>query len=202
MAAQGIAQDKIFVCGMSLKPTGAVNIEEIKTRLGILPGEKVALVAGGSLGAGLSEDLIRDLSAEPKVKVVVVCGKNQAAYQKFKSGFSGKNVVVFGYYSPMDELYAAADIFITKPGGLSVSEALRYRLPMAISYLLPGQEKYNFDYLLSRHLIMPPAGNLLASIQSELATGGFKISLEVNNQIGIILGKPEVLVEAVTRALS
>lgn len=201
MVKLGVPAAKIFICGMMLKPRLAINIQEIKDRLNILPGDKVTLVAGGSLGAGLSVKFIGRLANLPQVKVIVVCGKNKNVYEKFKSEFFGKNVLVFGYYSPMEELYAIADIFITKPGGLSVSEALGYCLPILVNYLLPGQEKYNFDYLLSQHLIMPKTENLLASVLSELRTGVFKRALKANNQINAILGKPEVLADAVTRVL-
>ena len=42
----------------------------------------------------------------------------------------------------------AADIVVTKPGGLTVSEALACGLPMVIMNPIPGQETRNSDYLL------------------------------------------------------
>ena len=48
----------------------------------------------------------------------------------------------------MDELMAAADIVLTKPGGLTTSEVLARGAAMAIVNPIPGQESRNSDYLL------------------------------------------------------
>ena len=42
----------------------------------------------------------------------------------------------------------AADLVVTKPGGLSVSECLAKRRPMLLVSPIPGQEERNADYLL------------------------------------------------------
>jgi processive 1,2-diacylglycerol beta-glucosyltransferase len=44
-------------------------------------------------------------------------------------------------------LMSAADIVITKAGGLTVSEALTKRLPIIIYKPIPGQEQENAAYL-------------------------------------------------------
>ncbi len=48
----------------------------------------------------------------------------------------------------MDELLAAADLVVTKPGGLTVSEALARGVGIVIIKPIPGQEQRNSDYLL------------------------------------------------------
>jgi processive 1,2-diacylglycerol beta-glucosyltransferase len=48
----------------------------------------------------------------------------------------------------MDELMAVADLVVTKPGGLTTSEALAVGLPLVVTYPVPGQEERNSDYLL------------------------------------------------------
>jgi processive 1,2-diacylglycerol beta-glucosyltransferase len=42
----------------------------------------------------------------------------------------------------------AADLVVTKPGGLSVSECLAKERPMLLVSPIPGQEERNADYLL------------------------------------------------------
>ncbi len=44
---------------------------------------------------------------------------------------------------------SASDCLITKPGGLSSSEALAKRLPMIIMDPIPGQEERNTEFLLN-----------------------------------------------------
>ena len=44
----------------------------------------------------------------------------------------------------------AADAFVTKPGGLSVAEALVAAIPMVLCKPLPGQEERNARFLIER----------------------------------------------------
>ena len=53
----------------------------------------------------------------------------------------------------MDDLYNRVDAIITKPGGVTVSEALRKRIPIFIHSALPGQEDINLQYLTENHLV-------------------------------------------------
>jgi processive 1,2-diacylglycerol beta-glucosyltransferase len=50
----------------------------------------------------------------------------------------------------MHELMAVADLIITKPGGLTSSEALALGKPLFILDPIPGQEAANSDFLLER----------------------------------------------------
>src|SRR5947209_20205570 len=50
----------------------------------------------------------------------------------------------------MHELMAVADLIITKPGGLTTSEALAMGKPLFILNPIPGQEAANSDFLLER----------------------------------------------------
>ena len=55
---------------------------------------------------------------------------------------------VVGFTDRMRDLMAVADLLVTKPGGLTVSEALACGLPMALISPIPGQEVRNADFLL------------------------------------------------------
>src|SRR5205823_612658 len=57
---------------------------------------------------------------------------------------------VLGFASNMHELMAIADLIITKPGGLTSSEALALGKPLFILNPIPGQEAANSDFLLER----------------------------------------------------
>jgi processive 1,2-diacylglycerol beta-glucosyltransferase len=48
----------------------------------------------------------------------------------------------------MDELRAAADLVVSKPGGLTTSEALSRGAAMVVVNPIPGQESRNSDFLL------------------------------------------------------
>lgn len=46
----------------------------------------------------------------------------------------------------------ASDIIITKPGGLTVTEALACNIPMAVFDAIPGQEEENAEFLLKHNM--------------------------------------------------
>lgn len=178
MVSLGISAKKIFVCGMNLPKIESLN--NAKTKFGISPEQKVILVASGSLGLGLNKELIEKLAKERNVKVMVVCGKNQQEYEQLKSNPKLSTVIILPFYSPMAELYKIADVFVSKPGGLSTAEALQFKLPIAMAFALPGQEKLNYEYLLKYNLVMPKSKNLLLQITKELTDGEFKNQLKNN----------------------
>jgi processive 1,2-diacylglycerol beta-glucosyltransferase len=214
MVELGIDEKNIYVCGITLKHRETLNIDEIKTRLNINPKDSVALFASGSLGIGSSAQGLLDtvnsvaskLKPEQNFIGIIVCGKNQQLKTDLEKLNNNPRIKVFGYYSPMSELYSISDIFVTKPGGLSVSESLQWNLPLLITHYLPGQEKLNYNYLYDRQIIMPldlseiTKDSILKLIVSELETHEFKNSLKTNQHRTAIVSenqdKPPV-VEAI-----
>lgn len=199
MVKLGIPADKIAVCGILMPPQKQVDTQTVKNKLGISPEEKVVLVGGGSLGVGLDQDVIKDLSKQPNTKIIAVCGKNEKLFLQLNGG--SNNVIVLGYYSPMDELYAIADIFVSKPGGLSTAEALRWRLPVMVMQMLPGQEELNYEYLQDKGLIMPEPIIAAAEIKEQLVSGSFKKLLAQNPSLKLVEPKPEALIKAIQELL-
>ena len=55
----------------------------------------------------------------------------------------------YGYSDKIDLLMDAADCIVTKPGGLTTSEALAKGLPMIMNNPVPGQEDRNVEFLLN-----------------------------------------------------
>ncbi len=164
MVRRGVLADKIFVCGMTLKPKLEVNVNEVRQKLNIRTEEKVVLVGSGSLGTGFKEGLLDQLSKIANTKVLVACGKNEEYKKYLEKKYSQTNILPLGYYSPMGELYAIADVFFTKPGGLTVAESLQYNLPTIITHILPGQEQLNLDYLLPKELVEQVSGSVIEQI--------------------------------------
>ncbi len=200
MVKLGIPADRVHVCGMTLADCPPIDKEHVRQKLGIKPDEKVILAGSGSLGTGFDESVLRDLVALPSTRVIVVCGKNAGAFQHLNSVLEGTSAVVLGFYSPMCELYSIADIFISKPGGLSTTEALSFKLPILVSHMLPGQEELNYTYLVEKGLVMPEPINIAAEAAEELMTGKFREQLKENTNIAEVLGDRKVLVESVMNA--
>jgi len=115
----------------------------LKENLGLKDGVFTVLVATGSFGIGPIEEIIEQL---PGIQVIVVCGHNKNLYQRLKRK-EKELVKICGLVDNMDELMAVSDVMITKPGGLSISEALVSGLPLMFFNAIPGQETNNVNVL-------------------------------------------------------
>lgn len=99
-----------------------------------------ALVITGSFGFSIIEKIVRLLHR--KIKLFVVCGNNRKLYQRLKKK-RYFHVLVFQFTGDIANLMAESDIIITKPGGLTISEALIMELPMIFIDGIYGQEIEN-----------------------------------------------------------
>ena len=88
----------------------------------------------------------------PKGAVLTVaCGTNERLKKKLEKA-ERANLRVLGYTDKISQLMDSADLYMTKPGGLSVTEAAVKRLPMLFVDAVSGCETYNKNFFLSRHM--------------------------------------------------
>jgi len=121
-----------------------------KESLGLDPGKPCVLLMGGSMGYG---DMVSNFTLldnmEQDFSIIVVCGSNKKQYDEISSLNFKKDVRLFGFTNKVDELMDASELIVTKPGGLTTSEALAKRLPIIIVNPIPGQEDRNTEFLLN-----------------------------------------------------
>jgi processive 1,2-diacylglycerol beta-glucosyltransferase len=123
-------------------------------RLGLDPARKVVLMASGGAGIGdLPAMVARALALQGPgcdFQVIAVAGRNAAALaalQALALRHAGR-LTAIGFTNEMDKLMAAADLVVTKPGGLTISECLALGKPMLLVSPIPGQEEHNAGFLL------------------------------------------------------
>ncbi len=63
-----------------------------------------------------------------------------------------KNTKIIYFTNEVNKYMLISDLIITKPGGLTVSEALASGLPMALYDAIPGQEEENEEFLVSNNM--------------------------------------------------
>lgn len=149
---EGIEDSKIHVTGIpislkfneTLDKAGTVNLLNMDAE------RPVILIMGGGLGLGSINDAFNALNEiNLPLQVVIVSGYNEELQQSISQTAkkSRHQVIVLGYTNYVCELMAAADLLITKPGALTISEALAANLPMVFFDPLPGQEEENALYI-------------------------------------------------------
>jgi processive 1,2-diacylglycerol beta-glucosyltransferase len=151
MVARGIERGRIEVTGIPVAARFAtpVNAREVRFRYGLRSDLPLMLVLGGGFGVGPMGDMLRELDkVEAALQLVVVTGRN-AELRRELAGQDRKHPTdVLGYVNNMQEWMAVADLVLTKPGGLTSSEALARGRPLFIVNPIPGQETANSDFLL------------------------------------------------------
>jgi len=153
----GIPADKVSVSGIPVDPVFRVPKDKRTTReaLGLEPDRFTILISAGGFGVGPVELLLTELmTMREKAQIVAIAGKSEELKVKLdrlaKKAPPDAAVKIHpvGFTKQMDDYMAAADILISKPGGLTTSEAMARGLPMCVVNPIPGQEERNSDHLL------------------------------------------------------
>ncbi|UZJ77914.1 MGDG synthase family glycosyltransferase [Fictibacillus sp. KU28468] len=113
------------------------------------------LISGGSSGLGDIYELITAAGPTGAFDYFVLCGNNRKLYEKI-SQLDADHIHPLPYISSrkeMNEWYDRVDALVTKPGGITVSEALQKSLPIFVHSFLPGQEEINLEYLEKKNLV-------------------------------------------------
>lgn len=148
---KGIPKEKILPIGIPVKKQFATRVDKQVSRNRLkLPDKTTVMVMMGSMGFGDVKDVISEIDAYPKdFQIVCICGNNKKAKQQIDEVKWNKDIYCFGFITNVHEYMDAADILITKPGGLTTSEALAKQLPLILSNPIPGQEDRNIEFLVN-----------------------------------------------------
>lgn len=153
LIARGIPENKITVTGIPIHPlfNQKSKPESIKKSLGLKNSLPTILLMGGGLGIGPVGKIVKNLqNSQINAQLIVVVGKNEKLLRRLeliaqKSSFPMK---MLGFVENVHELMDIADLIITKPGGLTIAEALAKGLPMILTKPIPGHEEKNAEFLI------------------------------------------------------
>lgn len=148
----GVPRERIEVTGIPVDPRFAQmhGQSEARAHFNLDPRKPVVLVMGGGSGVGPMAELAQklgNLALQPQV--VVICGTNARLLQQVRALEASTNgrVRAMGFTLEVDQLLEAADVVVSKAGGLTCSEALIKHTPLVVFRPTPGQEVANADYL-------------------------------------------------------
>ncbi len=149
----GVPKADITVSGIPIHPAFSQppNRAECLKRHGLVGDRPILLQMFGGFGVGPIERLYQAVSQiETPLEVVVITGRNEAMKKKLERIPTGPRhrVHLLGFTEHVHELMAVADLLLSKPGGLTTSEALASGTALAVVNPTPGQESRNSDFLL------------------------------------------------------
>ncbi|ALM56555.1 diglucosyl diacylglycerol synthase [Staphylococcus equorum] len=150
-ASIGIPKSQIKVTGIPIADKFEEDIDKTSwlRQNSLAPDKPTILMSAGAFGVskGFDQMIQEILNRSPHSQVVMICGKNKELKRTLSAQFKNyDNVLIVGYTKHMNEWMASSQLMITKPGGITISEALTRQTPMIFLNPAPGQELENANY--------------------------------------------------------
>lgn len=143
----GVPSEKIKICGIPIHPKFQFQKEEDKLAaredLGLDPEKFTVFINAGWIGGGnipgIFEEMVRQGEELKQAQAIFLAGRNEALHRQI-SAISRRapfQTRVVGYTNAMEKLMGAADVMVSKLGGLTTFEALASRLPIIADTTTP-----------------------------------------------------------------
>jgi processive 1,2-diacylglycerol beta-glucosyltransferase len=150
----GVDPKKIFLMGPPVRHSffEEINKDDVKRKFNLDLDSRLVLIARGGIGSAVShtKKIAKGIAGlQHNVQAVVVSGNNKkmkSEIDKLAEEYPGK-IISLGFVDNFNELLFASDIYVCKPGGLSLSEAINGNLPFIAFKAMPGQEEFNVDFI-------------------------------------------------------
>jgi UDP-N-acetylglucosamine:LPS N-acetylglucosamine transferase len=140
----GIAPERIKVSGMPVHPKFDLpderTAQEARGALGLDADKFTVFVNAGWIGGGNIPEIFRELvRGELDVQAIFLAGKNDELRLEAEQIAKGAKfpVKVIGYSEHVEQLMQAANVMISKLGGLTTFEALACRVPIIADSITP-----------------------------------------------------------------
>ena len=157
LIAKNISPEKIFVTGIPISEKFSLSYDkkEILENLNFEENKKTILFfGGGKLGLGKTKtiEIFKNVvKSFENTQIIAISGENDSMYSAFHeiitSNNRENNIKLFKFTDKIPEIMSISDIVISKPGGLTSSEALASYVPMIIINPIPGQEEENAIFI-------------------------------------------------------
>lgn len=153
LADRGVPREKISVTGIPVMPQFNASLERdvCARELGLAADRFTVVMMAGGAGVGSLDEMAQRLLKLPgDLQIVALAGRNADLLKRLQAlaKLHPRKLFPIGFTTTVERVMTCADLVVTKPGGLSVSECLAKQRPMLLVSPIPGQEERNADYLL------------------------------------------------------
>ncbi|AZB43264.1 diglucosyl diacylglycerol synthase [Bacillus sp. FJAT-42376] len=144
----GIRPSAVKVTGIPIRSQFEEELDhdQLMEKYELDPNKKTLLIMAGAHGVLKNvRELCQSFLQYDHLQTIVVCGKNQVLKDSLTplANAYPKQIKALGYVERVDELFRISSCMITKPGGITLSEASAIGLPVILYKPVPGQEKEN-----------------------------------------------------------
>lgn len=174
--SRGIPGDKILSFGIPVRRefTMQTSKKALKKKLQLNPENTCILLSGGSIGAGkigLTVQILENyLRSNKAFLLIVLCGNNNKLYRHLHDIYLHNTQILLLKSTPlMAEYMHACEVFISKPGGLSSTEAAVSGTPLIHITPIPGCETHNADFFEKHGMsifVNDPESQLIPALDS------------------------------------
>lgn len=145
--------DKLIPSGIPVRQAFYSRGDRIDARrkLNLPESGLVVLLMCGSMGVGPMQKIAKQLAERmpENTTIFAMCARNKKLYESICE-IDNPKLVAMGFTDQVPTYMDAADMIVTKPGGLSSTEAGNKHLPMVFINAVGGCETPNFDFFLER----------------------------------------------------
>lgn len=157
MEQEGIEKEHIVTSGIPVDPVfyDHKSIQALKEKYRIKENRTVILILSGGQGMVHIDMLVPHLfNLKTPAHIIAIAGKNDTLKERLDRLGAPAHITldIIGWTDQMDEYMRVADMVLTKPGGMTVTECMILQKPMILIEPIPGQEEQNANYLLEKGL--------------------------------------------------
>jgi processive 1,2-diacylglycerol beta-glucosyltransferase len=153
LLARGVPEAHVEVTGIPVHPNFRKehSKEPILQQFGLRDMPTV-MIMGGGWGVFSKEEkerLVTYVSGwRSSIQFLICLGTNEKAKQQLleEKAFQHPNIHLIGYTNEISKIMDVSDLLITKPGGMTCTEAMAKGIPMLFFSAIPGQEEENWHY--------------------------------------------------------
>lgn len=176
---KGVNKDIVFATGIPVKKDFLNNNPTHSVKNTLL------IVASGMNIDDISNDMLKHFSNKKGLKTIVVAGRNEKLYKKLTHS-TYNNVEILGFVDNIDKLMDESIFIVTKPGGVTLFEAINKELPLIIKDSGIGQEQGNVEFIKRNNLgIVIKNSNDLLKIVDDYIDNPNKTNYLCNNMRNI-----------------